>query len=139
MSERATHCIGRCGRPLNYGVRSGKAPKGTARHGGHGLCEACYKATGGQFPMPVLPDTSLPYATFLPPSWTADARCAETDPKIFYPENGHNAPAAKAICAGCPVRDACLTWALERREGFGVWGGLSAKERDRLLKARRAA
>lgn len=39
---------------------------------------------------------------------------------------------AKAICVGCPVRDLCLDRALARREGHGVWGALSARDRSVL-------
>jgi WhiB family redox-sensing transcriptional regulator len=44
---------------------------------------------------------------------------------------------AKAICETCPVRLACLAFALERNEKFGVWGGLTEKERARLSPAAR--
>ena len=46
---------------------------------------------------------------------------------------------AKAICAGCPVRDACLAYALDTGEAYGVWGGLSEDERRALLRQRRAS
>jgi WhiB family redox-sensing transcriptional regulator len=40
---------------------------------------------------------------------------------------------AKAICAACPVKAMCLGWALSTREPYGVWGGLSADEREQRL------
>jgi WhiB family redox-sensing transcriptional regulator len=45
---------------------------------------------------------------------------------------------AKAVCAGCPVVESCLRWALAAREPYGVWGGTSAEEREAML-ARRPA
>jgi WhiB family redox-sensing transcriptional regulator len=60
--------------------------------------------------------------------------CAQTDPEAFYPERGYGTRAAKAVCAACPVRPECLAYALERGERFGVWGGMSERERRRLLK-----
>jgi WhiB family redox-sensing transcriptional regulator len=71
----------------------------------------------------------------------ADAACASTDPKLFYPEKGDAATerAARAVCSGCPVRDECLTYALDHREVFGIWGGKSTNERRRLQRQRRRA
>ena len=74
------------------------------------------------------------------PAWMEDAACrgmADPDP-VFYNPNGHR-HAAKAICRGCPVRMRCLEYALEIDERFGVWGGLSTPERDRLKRARQAS
>ncbi|WP_424556268.1 WhiB family transcriptional regulator [Streptacidiphilus pinicola] len=45
--------------------------------------------------------------------------------------------AAKRVCAGCPVLDECRTYALEAREPYGVWGGMSEDERAALLRMRR--
>lgn len=63
------------------------------------------------------------------PEWQARALCAQTDPEAFFPEKGGSTRAAKRICSDCPVRTACLDYALEQRERFGVWGGLSERER----------
>lgn len=41
---------------------------------------------------------------------------------------------AKAICAGCPVRATCRAYALTAREPYGIWGGLTARERTRILR-----
>jgi WhiB family redox-sensing transcriptional regulator len=59
--------------------------------------------------------------------------CAETDPDLFFPEkhDAHSSRAARAICQNCPMRDECLTIALQNHEQFGVWGGQSLKERRR--------
>lgn len=63
------------------------------------------------------------------------ALCAQTDPELFFPERPGVSPRlAKQICAGCPVRVECLEYALRNGERFGVWGGLSPKERARLRR-----
>ncbi len=67
-------------------------------------------------------------------SWRLDALCAETDPEAFFPEKGGSTREAKRICQGCEVRDACLDYALAKDERFGIWGGLSERERRRLKR-----
>ncbi len=64
--------------------------------------------------------------------WQDRALCAETDPEAFFPEKGESTAPAKHVCHSCPVRPQCLRSALENRERFGVWGGLSERERRRL-------
>jgi len=61
--------------------------------------------------------------------WMSAALCAETDAETFYPERGQSARAAKKICASCPVKVQCLRYAITHDERFGVWGGLSERER----------
>jgi WhiB family redox-sensing transcriptional regulator len=72
-------------------------------------------------------------------SWRDRGRCRGVDPEIFYPpEDDEEAAApAKAICQACPVLEACLEHALTRREKIGVWGGLTERERRRLIRQRR--
>ena len=70
-------------------------------------------------------------------AWRAYGAC-RLHPEIdFFPARGHSTAEAKAICAGCPVRDICLEVALNNGEKFGIWGGLSERERRRLRNARR--
>ncbi len=69
-------------------------------------------------------------------SWREDALCAQTDPEAFFPEKGASSSDAKRVCAGCDVREQCLAFALRHDERFGIWGGLSTRERDRLKAAR---
>jgi WhiB family transcriptional regulator, redox-sensing transcriptional regulator len=71
-----------------------------------------------------------------PVDWQANARCAEVDPEIFFPERGGSSKAARAVCAQCAVRDKCLEYALNNKEQFGIWGGTSERERRRLRKER---
>lgn len=72
-----------------------------------------------------------------PTGWRSQARCRGLDPEIFHPDEDEDASEAKAICAVCPVREACLEYAIATREKLGVWGGLDARERRRLIRQRR--
>jgi WhiB family redox-sensing transcriptional regulator len=67
-------------------------------------------------------------------SWQSDALCAQTDPEAFFPEKGGSTRDAKKICASCEVRAQCLEYALQNDERFGIWGGLSERERRKLRK-----
>ncbi|GLB65610.1 WhiB family transcriptional regulator [Arthrobacter mangrovi] len=67
-------------------------------------------------------------------AWQADALCAQTDPEAFFPEKGGSTRDAKKVCGSCTVRAQCLEYALEHDERFGIWGGLSERERRRLRK-----
>lgn len=66
--------------------------------------------------------------------WQDQALCAQTDPEAFFPEKGGSTREAKRICQACAVRDECLEYALEHDERFGIWGGLSDRERRRLKR-----
>ncbi len=66
--------------------------------------------------------------------WQERALCAQTDPEAFFPEKGGSTREAKRICLGCEVRDECLDYALANDERFGIWGGLSERERRRLKR-----
>jgi len=67
-------------------------------------------------------------------AWQEKALCAQTDPEAFFPEKGGSTREAKRICLGCEVKDACLDYALSHDERFGIWGGLSERERRRLTR-----
>ncbi|BBG04432.1 WhiB family redox-sensing transcriptional regulator [Pseudonocardia autotrophica] len=69
------------------------------------------------------------------PDWQERALCAQTDPEAFFPEKGGSTREAKRICSGCEVRAECLEYALAQDERFGIWGGLSERERRRLRRA----
>ncbi len=68
-------------------------------------------------------------------AWQEQALCAQTDPEAFFPEKGGSTREAKRICVGCEVKGECLEYALEQDERFGIWGGLSERERRRLRRA----
>ena len=63
-----------------------------------------------------------------------EALCAQTDPEAFFPEKGGSTRDAKRVCGVCPVREECLQYAMDNDERFGIWGGLSERERRRLRK-----
>ncbi len=66
--------------------------------------------------------------------WQDRALCAQTDPEAFFPEKGGSTREAKRICQGCEVKPECLEFALHNDERFGIWGGLSERERRRLKR-----
>ena len=67
-------------------------------------------------------------------SWQEQALCAQTDPEAFFPEKGGSTREAKKICTGCEVKAECLEYALANDERFGIWGGLSERERRRIKR-----
>jgi len=66
--------------------------------------------------------------------WQDRALCAQTDPEAFFPEKGGSTREAKRVCRSCEVRSECLEYALEHDERFGIWGGMSERERRRLKR-----
>jgi WhiB family redox-sensing transcriptional regulator len=80
-----------------------------------------------------------------PPEWTELALCAQSDPEAWYPEKGGSTREAKRICRNCPVRaeqlggtGECLDYALEHQERFGIWGGVSERERRMMTHNQQA-
>jgi WhiB family transcriptional regulator, redox-sensing transcriptional regulator len=69
-------------------------------------------------------------------NWRQRSACRGLDPEIFFPATDEEADEAKAICAVCPVRQMCLEHALAAREREGVWGGLTERERRRVIRQR---
>lgn len=70
-----------------------------------------------------------------PLPWAEHAKCLHADPEIFFPEKGGSTREAKRLCAECDVRAECLEYALDNDERFGVWGGLSERERRKLRRS----
>ena len=67
--------------------------------------------------------------------WRELAACRGADLDVFFPGRGESAGPARQVCAGCPVRQACLDYAITNRIAYGVWGGLTGRER-RALQSR---
>ncbi len=89
----------------------------------------------GQSDVPADPD-SVAQAYI---NWQDEANCLGVDPDLFFPERGASTREAKEICRGCVVRLECLKYALTNGEKFGIWGGLSERERRRLRRQRALA
>ncbi|TNC22916.1 WhiB family transcriptional regulator [Amycolatopsis alkalitolerans] len=68
-------------------------------------------------------------------SWRAGALCRDTDPDELF-VRGADQNRAKVVCMGCPVRTECLAEALDSRISFGIWGGMTERERRALLRRR---
>ncbi|MCW2530172.1 MAG: transcription factor WhiB [Pseudonocardiales bacterium] len=81
--------------------------------------------------------TSLSFLRDL--AWTLVSACRAADPELFFPADDERGPdktnrenAAKAVCGSCPVQGHCLQWAMKADEPYGIWGGTTARDRDRL-------
>lgn len=72
-------------------------------------------------------------------SWQEYANCLGVDSDLFFPERGASTREAKEVCRGCVVKDDCLEYALSNGEKFGIWGGMSERERRRIRRARAIA
>ena len=68
--------------------------------------------------------------------WQDFANCLGVDPDLFFPERGASTREAKEVCRGCVVRGDCLEYALQNSEKFGIWGGMSERERRRIRRQR---
>ena len=68
--------------------------------------------------------------------WQVSAACKGSDANLFFPERGASTRVAKAICRECAVRDECLDFAIDTGEKFGIWGGMSERERRRVKSER---
>ena len=71
--------------------------------------------------------------------WQAMANCLGVDPDLFFPERGASTREAKEVCRGCVVQNSCLEYALDNGEKFGIWGGMSERERRRIRRQRALA
>lgn len=67
--------------------------------------------------------------------WAGRAACRTSDPDSLFVQ-GAAQNRAKTVCMGCPVRTECLADALDNRVEFGVWGGMTERERRALLRRR---
>ncbi len=82
---------------------------------------------------------SATVTTYDPNDWRRDAACRDLDTAVFFPDTDEEVAAAKAVCVACPVREACLEFALITRQDDGVWGGLDENERRRVRRRRQEA
>jgi WhiB family transcriptional regulator, redox-sensing transcriptional regulator len=98
----------------------------------HGVCDD--EATGDRPRLSLVVNGFEEMFDSIEEQWQERALCAQTDPEAFFPEKGGSTREAKRICLGCDVRDECLEYALAHDERFGIWGGLSERERRRLKR-----
>jgi WhiB family redox-sensing transcriptional regulator len=68
--------------------------------------------------------------------WKDSSNCLGVDPDLFFPERGASTREAKEVCRGCIVQEDCLEYALANGEKFGIWGGMSERERRRIRRQR---
>jgi WhiB family transcriptional regulator, redox-sensing transcriptional regulator len=83
--------------------------------------------------------TTKDHGSAEPKTWWDFANCLGVEPDLFFPERGASTKEAKEVCRGCVVREDCLEYALDHGEKFGIWGGMSERERRRLRRQRALA
>lgn len=74
-------------------------------------------------------------------AWQNNAECRDTDPRLFFPvgESGtavQQINDAKSVCGKCAVRKACLAYAIDTQQFYGIWGGTSEEERRPMIRSR---
>jgi WhiB family redox-sensing transcriptional regulator len=67
-------------------------------------------------------------------AWQERGACRGVDPEVFFPVSDEEAWRAKEICAVCEVRLDCLAFSLANRERYGVWGGVTERERAEMFR-----
>jgi WhiB family transcriptional regulator, redox-sensing transcriptional regulator len=77
-------------------------------------------------------------------NWRSSGACRSADPDLFFPiarsgPSERQIARAKTICAGCPVRQECLEFALSHEQTYGIWGGTTVEDRQRDRRRRRRA
>jgi hypothetical protein len=124
------------------------------KHYGKGFCEPHYRiwrrttrtTKPAPKPKPVSPpgiDIPKLAATKPLPGWQHWAACKDMDRDLFFPARGGTLQQVKELCAGCPVRYACLATHLDGPDGSlyvdpGIWGGTSERERRQIRRDLRA-
>lgn len=71
--------------------------------------------------------------------WMALARCRDHDPEVFFVRGAAQSRRAIKICSNCDVRDECLQYSLENDVEFGIWGGMTERQRRRVVRAQATA
>ena len=66
--------------------------------------------------------------------WQVKGLCRGVEPEVFFPIAEEDAWRAKEICHACGVREQCLAFSLTKRERYGVWGGVTEKERQDMWR-----
>lgn len=79
--------------------------------------------------------TPVPPPVLLSAGWRDRAACRGAELRVFFPGRGESAEPARRICTSCPVRQACLDYAVSHAIVHGIWGGLAERDR-RALRTR---
>ena len=103
------------------------------------VCGTAVRPSGGGFrkERPAMHDVENERP--LDKTWQDYSNCLGVDPDLFFPERGASTREAKEVCRGCVVREDCLEYALNNGEKFGIWGGMSERERRRIRRQRALA
>jgi WhiB family redox-sensing transcriptional regulator len=72
-------------------------------------------------------------------AWMDAGNCRSVSPSVFFPSDGVGVEVAREVCRDCPVKNACLEYALVNHIDHGVWGGTSERERRRIARRRRVS
>ena len=78
-----------------------------------------------------LPEAALPMGP-----WVVDAACKGMPTNLFYPERGEPTKPALEVCKPCPVKAECLQYSIDNSERWGVWGGMTERQRRRIRSDR---
>ncbi len=70
------------------------------------------------------------------PSWRSRAACKDVATEVFFPDVGEDYAVAAPVCGSCGVRERCLAFAFESKEEYGMWGGMTPKDRRSLRRRR---
>lgn len=121
----------KCLRPM--GSRRNHKRHNLPKHHGQGYCSGCYTTAVVREPVVPKPVVVVEPRRLLMerPDWMDSAPCSQVDPEIFYADKGRKdqIAAAKTVCRPCEYRSLCLNYALINKDQWGVWGGLTGKER----------
>lgn len=98
------------------------------------LAQAMQRGEIPQTVQPIAPQEQASEPEVDSDDWETRAECKRTDPEAFFPEKGGSTSEAKKVCLRCDVQAICLEHALANDIQFGVWGGLSERERRKLKK-----
>ena len=82
-------------------------------------------------------DYELPEPPPPPDKWVLEAVCEGMDINLFYPPSGHRPTEALEACSRCPVREEGLKYAIDNHQHWGVWGGLTERQRFDYKRERR--
>lgn len=97
-------------------------------------CTSCDKARQWTRTARAKARMGVPVVSRPRPEWHADGLCSQVDGDLWFPEKGGSTRDAKRICLSCPVLVECRSYALAHEERFGIWGGLSERERRQLRR-----